>query len=304
MSKEKSALDAMLEQYEKNNAPRFEKKNDKVYDLANYFNTYIEKEIKSATKEIRILPSPDGSPFVELHGHKIQLDGQWKTFPCLKHMKDEACPFCEAREALLATGEASDKELAKKYNARKMYVVKVIDRNAEEEGVKFWRFNHDYRKEGIFDKIHGVLTALKTNRNVTDTESGRDLAINIQRNQNGIPVVSSIVSQDSGLLTDDSVKKEEWLNDVRTWEDVYSIRTYDYLKIVVKGGFPIWDKDENGFVDRDAEKEVSPEEDEITMGIDNVKSNIQASTTTEGTSTDSKLEEKKDSKEDDDDLPF
>jgi hypothetical protein len=304
MSKEKSALDAMLEQYEKNNAPRFEKKNDKVYDLANYFNTYIEKEIKSATKEIRILPSPDGSPFVELHGHKIQLDGQWKTFPCLKHMKDEACPFCEAREALLATGEASDKELAKKYNARKMYVVKVIDRNAEEEGVKFWRFNHDYRKEGIFDKIHGVLTALKTNRNITDTESGRDLAINIQRNQNGIPVVSSIVSQDSGLLTDDSVKKEEWLNDVRTWEDVYSIRTYDYLKIVVKGGFPIWDKDENGFVDRDAEKEVSPEEDEITMGIDNVKSNIQASTTTEGTSTDSKLEEKKDSKEDDDDLPF
>jgi len=304
MSKEKSALDAMLEQYEKNNAPRFEKKSDKVYDLANYFNTYIEKEIKSATKEIRILPSPDGSPFVELHGHKIQLDGQWKTFPCLKHMKDEACPFCEAREALLATGEASDKELAKKYNARKMYVVKVIDRNAEEEGVKFWRFNHDYRKEGIFDKIHGVLTALKTNRNVTDTESGRDLAINIQRNQNGIPVVSSIVSQDSGLLTDDSVKKEEWLNDVRTWEDVYSIRTYDYLKIVVKGGFPIWDKDENGFVDRDAEKEVSPEEDEITMGIDNVKSNIQASTTTEGSTTDSKLEEKKDSKEDDDDLPF
>jgi len=297
MSKEKTGLEAMLEQYEKNNAPMFEKKSDKVYDLANYFNTYIEKEIKSATKEIRILPSPDGSPFVELHGHKIQVDGQWKTFPCLKHMKNEACPFCEAREALLATGEASDKELAKKYNARKMYVVKVIDRNAEEEGVKFWRFNHDYRKEGIFDKIHGVLTALKTNRNITDSETGRDLAINIQRNQNSIPVVYSIVSQDSGLLTDDSVKKAEWLNDTRTWEDVYSIRNYDYLKIVVKGGFPIWDKNENCFVDRDAEKEVSPEEDEITMGIDNLKANIQVATTTEGLeSTDSKIDE--------DDLPF
>ena len=158
-------LDAMLAQYETNNKPKYTKTDAKVYDLKNYFNTFIPVGTKAATKEIRILPTSDGtSPFVEIHAHKVEIEGEWKTFACLKHEKNEPCPFCEAREALLATGKDSDKELAKKYNAKKMYVVKVIDRANEEEGVKFWRFNHDYRSAGTYDKIHAVLIALKKDR--------------------------------------------------------------------------------------------------------------------------------------------
>jgi hypothetical protein len=303
MSNEKSALDAMLAQYEKNNAPKYEKKSEKVYDLKNYFNTYIKEGVKSATKEIRILPSENGSPFVEVHGHKVQVDGEWKTFACLKHEKGEPCPFCEAREALLATGNESDKELAKKYNARKMYVVKVIDRAAEEEGVKFWRFNHDYRKEGIFDKIHGVLTDLKTNRDVTNPETGRDLAITIQRNQNNIPVVSAVVALDSTPLSEDVEKSQEWLADARTWEDVYSVRTYDYLEIIVKGGIPVWDKEEKKFVDKESLKadDNSTLEAELTMGVENVKSNVQAASETTKTTTTTQSVE---SDDEEDDLPF
>jgi hypothetical protein len=302
MSNEKSALEAMLAQYEKNNAPKYEKKSEKVYDLKNYFNTFIKDGINSATKEIRILPSQDGSPFVEVHGHKVQIEGEWKTFACLKHQKGEACPFCEAREELLATGKESDKELAKKYNARKMYVVKVIDRENEEWGVKFWRFNHDYRKEGIFDKIHGLLTALKTNKDITNVTTGRDLAISIQRNQNKIPVVTSIAAQDATPLSEDAEQAEKWLNDARTWEDVYSVRTYDYLEIIVKGGVPVWDKDEKKFVDKEALKadSSSTQEEEITMGIDNVKANLQAATVVEPKDTETSVT----TEDEEDDLPF
>lgn len=301
MSNEKSALEAMLEQYEKNNAPKYEKKSEKVYDLKNYFNTHIKDGVKSATKEIRILPSKNGSPFIEVHGHKVQVDGEWKTFACLKHEKGEACPFCEAREELLSTGKESDKELAKKYAARKMYVVKVIDREHEDEGVKFWRFNHDYRKEGVFDKIHGVLTALKTNKNITDTENGRDLSISINRNQNNVPVVSAIVALDSAPLSEDAEKATEWLADERTWEDVYSVKSYDYLEIIVKGGIPVWDKEEKKYVDKESLNSTSTNstmEEELTIGVENVKANIQAATTT------TKSEPVAASDEDEDDLPF
>jgi hypothetical protein len=301
MSNEKSALEAMLEQYEKNNAPKYEKKSEKVYDLKNYFNTHIKDGVKSATKEIRILPSKNGSPFIEVHGHKVQVDGEWKTFACLKHEKGEACPFCEAREELLSTGKESDKELAKKYAARKMYVVKVIDRDNEDEGVKFWRFNHDYRKEGVFDKIHGVLTALKTNKNITDTENGRDLSISINRNQNNVPVVSAIVALDSTPLSEDAEKATEWLADERTWEDVYSVKSYDYLEIIVKGGIPVWDKEEKKYVDKESLNSTSTNstmEEELTIGVENVKANIQAATTT------TKSEPVAASDEDEDDLPF
>jgi hypothetical protein len=271
----------------------------KVYDLKNYFNTYIKEGIKSATKQIRILPTTDGStPFVEVHTHKVQVDGEWKTFACLKHEKGEACPFCEAREALLATGKDSDKELAKKYNARKMYVVKVIDREHEDEGVKFWRFNHDYRKEGIYDKIIGVLNAIK--KDVTNAENGRDLLLTINRNMNNIPVVSAVASLDPSTLSEDQEQKDLWLSDARTWEDVYSVRTYDYLEIIVRGGIPVWDKEEKRFVDKAAltsENADATLEAELTMGVENIKASLQVAETVETTTAASTDEEE-------DDLPF
>jgi hypothetical protein len=301
MSNEKNALDAMLAQYEKNNAPKYVKSETaKVYDLKNYFNTYIKEGVKSATKQIRILPTTDGStPFVEVHTHKVQVDGEWKTFACLKHEKNEACPFCEAREALLATGKDSDKELAKKYNARKMYVVKVIDREHEDEGVKFWRFNHDYRKEGIYDKIIGVLNAIK--KDVTNAENGRDLLLTINRNMNNIPVVSAVASLDPSTLSEDEETKDLWLSDSRTWEDVYSVRTYDYLEIIVRGGIPMWDKEEKKFVDKAAlatENVGDTTESEVTMGVENVKASVQAAATSEKTLASAN------STDEEDDLPF
>jgi len=300
MSNEKNSLLAILEQYEANNKPKYEKKTEKVYDLKNYFNTYIKEGVKSATKQIRILPSANGgSPFVEMHGHKIQVDGEWKTFPCLKHEKGEACPFCEAREALLSTGRESDKELAKKYGAKMMYVVKVIDRDHPEEGVKFWRFNHDYRKEGIYDKIIGVLNALK--KDVTHPETGRDLVLTINRNQNNVPVVSAVASLDPTPLSENAEEANAWLSDSRTWEDVYSVRSYEYLEIIVKGGIPVWSSEEKKFVDKASLTSTTSEteelESELTLGVENVKAGIvSAPTASEPIETSSQ--------EEGDDLPF
>ena len=300
MSNEKNSLQAILDQYEANNRPKYEKKSEKVYDLKNYFNTYIKDGVKSATKQIRVLPNTNGgTPFVEMHGHKIQVDGEWKTFPCLKHEKDEACPFCEAREALLSTGRESDKELAKKYSAKMMYVVKVIDREHPEEGVKFWRFNHDYSKEGIYDKIIGVLNALK--KDVTHPETGRDLVLTINRNQNNVPVVSAVASLDPSPLSENAEEAKAWLSDGRTWEDVYSVRSYEYLEIIVKGGIPVWSSEDKKFVDKASLTATSSEteslDSELTLGVENVKAGIVSAPTAPTTTVETSTEEE-------DDLPF
>lgn len=298
MSEKQNALEAMLSQYETNNKPKYTPRAEaKVYDLKNYFNTYMKEGVDSAKKEIRILPTANGSsPFVEMYGHKVQVEGEWKTFACLKHEKGEACPFCEAREALLATGKDSDKELAKKYNAKLMYIVKVIDRDHEDEGVKFWRFNHDYRKTGIMDKIHGLLSSLKKDRDFSSATSGRDLAITINRDQNKKPVVSSVVALDSTPLSENAEQAAAWISDTRTWEDVYSVRTYDYLEIIVKGGVPAWDKEAKKFVDKASLKAEDAENltQELTIGVENVKTSVTAATTTSAP----------DQQGENDDLPF
>lgn len=276
MSTENENLLKMLSQYENNNKPKYETKKDKVYDLKNYFTTALKDGENSQIKTVRILPNKNGSPFVEYFGHKIQVNGENKVFACLKHEKNEACPFCDTKNELLSTGDDKDKEIAKKYSARLMYIVKVIDRDNEEDGVKFWRFAHDYRKEGIYDKIIGVMAAIK--KDITDATNGRDIVLTINRNQNKIPIVSSIVSLDSSPLSTDEAKLSKWLSDERTWEDVFSVRTYDYLEIIIKGGTPIWDKENSCFIDKASLSSSSEETDnlnsELTIGLESIKSNL------------------------------
>jgi len=251
----------------------------KKYDLKNYFSTHLNDSDKEGTKKIRLLPPSKGktSSVDILWAHKIQVnDGSWKTYPCLEHEEGKPCPLCEARQALYASGKESDKELAKKYSARKMYILKLIERGKESEGVKFWRFNHAYDKNGTLDKIMKAMKAVE--HDVTDPSTGRDLNIEVARNQWNTPVVQSVTYPlNSTTLTDDAEQSKLWLEDVRTWRDVYSERDYNYLAIIVKGHTPEFDKDKDMFVSKEdkakAEAEVkatmdnvSEDDSELTMG--------------------------------------
>lgn len=308
-----SSYDAILKQYEDNT----QKKNSgKKYDLKNYFSTWIPDGVREAQKRIRILPDPTGgSPFKELHGHKMQIDGQWKVLPCLQHNFDKDCPFCEARTLLLAEGDEGSKESAKKYSARKYYVVKIIDRDKESEGIKFWRFGHDYRGSGIFDKIIGVLKARQTD--IAHPETGRDLIINIGRDHKGNPVVNSIMDADPTPLSDNADLAKEWLDDKRTWEDVYSVRTYDYMEIIVKGGTPAWSKKQEKWVDKvtvdreekeQMDKDMSEDELDMSPDVDMDDDNDSSETVTTVETTEVTVENATDNTDDgddeDDDLPF
>jgi hypothetical protein len=103
------------------------------------------------------------------------------------------------------------------------------------------------------------------------------------------------------VLSEDAEQAAAWLADTRTWEDVYSVKTYDYLEIIVKGGVPAWDKDAKRFVDKasvEADKaETDNLDSELTMGVENVKASVGASTTTEDSDVPSTEDEG-------DDLPF
>lgn len=304
-----SNLDAILKQYQ-NNTSNASKKMSNEERLKQYFTTYLPDGINSATKRIRILPAGENkSPIVEISGHKAQVNGQWKTFICPREEKDEDCPFCEARNALFSSGIESDKQLARNYSVRKMYVAKIIDRDHEEDGPKFWRFNHDYRKTGIFDKIHGVLMGIAGSSapDIFDTVNGRDLSISIARDQNGRATVNSIVQGDPSPLSSDEEQSKVWLSNDKTWEDVYSVKPYSYLEIIVKGGEPTWKKNANGeggeWVDKNSTSTETKSDDsdsELTIGGETTKTETPTTVVTETTKTETSTTDD----EEEDDLPF
>ncbi len=243
-------LQLVLAQYEKNsqsasgNGARISQEER----MKKYFTTLLPKGSKGEERRIRILPTKNGSPFIEVNFHEIQVDGKWvKLYDPAQEGKRS--PLNEVREGLLMQGDDQSKELAKQYRARKFYIIKVIDRDNEQDGVKFWRFKHNVKKDGIFDKIVPIL---QKKGKIWDTLTGRDLTLflTLTRSGNGkeYTSINTIMPEDpSPLHTDESIA-QSWINDESVWSDVYSRKGEDYLEMIAKGEVPRWDSVTNKWV--------------------------------------------------------
>ena len=258
-----NALDAVLAQYEKNSQPSggSQKSNISQEDrMKKYFSAILQKNEKSAQKRIRILPTKDGSsPFVEVWYHEIQVNGQWVKLYDPDKNDNERSPLTEVYNELISTGKKEDKDLASQYRARLFYIVKVIDRDNEQDGVKFWRFKHNYKQEGVLDKI---LPIWKAKGDVTDAEKGRDLIIELIKAKTPqgkeYTVVQTIMYDDPAPLHEDKEIMDGWVKDELTWNDAYSKKPVEYLEAVAVGETPIWSSE--------LKKYVYGEEAEISLG--------------------------------------
>lgn len=254
-----STFDAVLAQYEKNknaassNANRVSSEDR----LKKYFTTVLPKGSKGEERRIRILPTKDGaSPFVEVYFHEVQVDGKWvKLYD--PQQEGKRSPLNEVKEALYATGVQADRELASNYRSRKFYVVKVIDRDNEADGVKFWRFKHNAKQEGILDKIFPIFSK---KGDITSPETGRDLTLFLTLTKSGTgkeyTAINSIMPEDSTPLNVDADLANLWLNDELTWSDVYAKKPEEYLDMVARGEVPRWDSDSKKWVSDSKSEEI------------------------------------------------
>ena len=257
-----SVLDSVLAQYEKNSSSTSSQKTNISQEdrLKKYFSAILQKNEKSASRRIRILPTKDGSsPFVEVWYHEIQVNGQWVKLYDPDKNDNERSPLTEVYNELIPTGKKEDKELASQYRSRLFYIVKVVDRDNEQDGVKFWRFKHNYKQEGVLDKI---LPIWKAKGDVTDAEKGRDLIIELTKAKTPqgkeYTVIQTIMYDDPQVLHTDKGIMEGWLQDELTWNDVYSKKPVEYLEAVAVGETPIWSSELKKF--------VYGEEAEISLG--------------------------------------
>lgn len=257
-----NALDAVLAQYEQNTQRSGGGKTSISQEdrLKRYFTTYLPKGTKSGQKVIRILPTPDGSsPFKEVWYHEVQIDGKWTKLYDPGKNDGERSPLTEVYEELMSTGKESDKELARQYRPRKFYIVKVIDRENEDHGPKFWRFKDNYKQEGILDKI---IPIWKQKGDVTDANEGRDLIVDLSKSKtpSGIEytVVKTIMYDDPAPIHSDKSQMKEWVEDELTWKDVYSQKPVEYLEAIARGETPVWDTE--------LKKYVYGDDTEVTLG--------------------------------------
>lgn len=247
-----NVLDAVLSQYEKStqSSTNSSSKMSSEDRMKKYFAALLKDNEKQGQRRVRILPTTDGSsPFKEVWFHEILVDGKWQKFYDPGKNDNERSPLNEVYEELMSTGKETDKQLATQYRARKFYIVKVIDRDNEQDGVKFWRFKHNYKQEGILDKI---IPIWKAKGDVTDPDNGRDLILELTKAKTPkgatYTVIQTVMYDDPSPISNDEAQMSEWVADELTWEDVYSKKPVEYLEAIARGETPRWDSEKGGYV--------------------------------------------------------
>jgi len=259
-----NTLDSVLAQYEQSKQGGSSNTSKMSQDerMKKYFAAILKDSEKQGQKRLRILPTKDGSsPFKEVWYHEVQVDGKWNKIYDPGKNDNERSPLTEVYEELVSTGKEADKELAKQYKPRKFYIVKVIDRDNEQDGVKFWRFKHNYKNEGILDKIIPIWRA---KGDITDPEKGRDIILEMTKAKTPkgatYTVIQTIMYDDPTPVHEDKETADSWVKDELSWEDVYSKKPVEYLEAIARGETPRWDSDAGKYVYGNSEQS------EMSMG--------------------------------------
>jgi len=284
--------EAVAEQYARETATTTTSKKKTEFNPKNYLQARLNPGEKTKSLTIRLLPfSPEGgSPFKKVFIHTVKVNkelspGGWRTFVCPTHNKmGEKCPFCEvSAEAKELRFNAPTEVEKKKFGdiefmnrAKAAWIVRCIERGHEEDGVKFWLFNDSKSQKGVYNDIMNIYFERKKaaerkgkDSNIFDLNDGKDLIITLSKDENGKTVTKVVDDDEKTPLTEDYEQGVAWINDQKQWNEVYTVKPYEYMEIVVKGGVPIFDKNKNRYVDsvKKAEEDKKAAEEELKENL-------------------------------------
>ena len=222
------------------------------------------------------------------------------------------CPFCEMRRNAQAQmykakevgdveGEKRWKDIAKEYGSSNVAIIRCIERGKEDEGPKFWKFNirldkkdpmnqiknlYDVRKKDSIESAkianRGELPEGFTPMNILDLYKGKDLKVIIKAVfENGkVTNKTSVSIFDCGDPMPVSMDEQEmtsWVMDNKIWSDVFVVKPYDYLTVILNEQIPWFDRNTGTWV---AKKEFKPSYDPETHVVTNepIKNNTPADT--------------------------
>lgn len=284
-----------------------QKKND--FDAKNYLDTKLADGQNERTITVRILPvsNEDGNFRIAVKTHNLKVNRRiaqsgFKSFLCLddpqvpNYNPSVRCPICEKAQYYFDEAKKcreTDKEKSKKLFMKACslknkitYIVRVIERGKESEGVKFWRFNENTQGKGIYDALIALYKQRKNdmaeegieNYNIFDLDNGRDIVLTLTRTersdgQEGVAIQVNDKSINKPL-TNDIELGNTWINDVKKWYNAYTVKSPEYLAIIADDMIPYFDRTQEKLVPKteqdflDAEKRKNEAKKEANVAAE------------------------------------
>lgn len=243
------------------------KKRKVEFDIKNYLNVKLsskETEKKVIIRVLRLTQDLDTDEPLIKPVYVHYLPSTKKTYICTKQTEnlpegtDKNCPFCDIKdEAKEAQKGASTeewnklKEVYKQNGTNLNYIVRVVDRNDEDFGIKFWKFT-----EPVYKMIKTIYDDnMADDINIFDYENGKDIVVTIEKTKEGKSKITSVTAKNKITpLASTTERINELSSDDKVWNDVYGIKTYDYLEICINGGEPFFDKVSGKWVEKQETK--------------------------------------------------
>ena len=246
----KAATDTLAD-YEKAKSKTAQTTQSSSVDLTKYFTIALDEGAQSGEKSVRILPNQDDPTkwYKVGYFHNLKIGKRWtKLYD--PSQDGEPSPLNEMYKFLMKSEDKEERKLAIQYKSRQFFIVRVIERGKEHEGVKFWRFPAVLDGSGIMDKIAPLVKKYGAFWNPFE---GFDLTISMIRDKSkdskvGFTKVASIIPDRESKLSDDENQAVEWLGDPMAWTDVFKKKSVEYLNIVAEGSEPIWDAEQKCFI--------------------------------------------------------
>jgi hypothetical protein len=246
----KAATDTLAD-YEKAKSKTTQTTQSSSVDLTKYFTIALDEGAQSGEKSVRILPNQDDPTkwYKVGYFHNLKIGKRWtKLYD--PSQDGDASPLNEMYKFLLKAEDKEERRLANNYKSRQFFIVRVIERGKEHEGVKFWRFPAVQDGSGIMDKIAPLVKKYGAFWNPFE---GFDITISMIRDKSkdskvGFTKVASIIPDRESKLSEDENQAVEWLGDPMAWTDVFKKKSIEYLNIVAEGSEPIWDAEQKCFI--------------------------------------------------------
>lgn len=274
------------------------------FDAKNYLDVKLKPTEDEKIKKIRLLPfdGESNTPFKIIKMHNIRVpkeisESTWKSYVCLQ--QDEVdhekygtkCPFCELNHLYYEKMDAAKKEkneeeakrwreLSLSYKSQDVCICRCIERGAEAEGPKFWKFNVRSDNEDPMHKIKALQKLRKqesidtakeenggnlpedfTPDNILDLYDGKDLQLTIKpvldkegKRTNKTTISIADYGKFKPITPDDDVL-DAWIDDEKKWYDVFTIKPYEYLELIGEGEIPFFDKINGKWISKIKKKE-------------------------------------------------
>ena len=208
-------------------------------------------------QDVRIVPTEDGDPFKVYHFHYNLGEAARGGVLCPKRQFGENCPICDFASKLWQEGTDDSKKMAKSLFVRQRFFSPVIDRGAEENGVRIW---------GYGKTIYETLLGLVLNPDygdITDVDEGVDftLTYTLPKTKGAFPQTNLVPKRKSSALAKNKTAIKAMLEGVPEIPTLFQRKSPAEIKAILESFLDPetgpWDQDVGVTSVDDAIKELS-----------------------------------------------